>query len=205
MAGGITNGVRGYNFNEGMFNDNGTIGTVAEIIESGTTGNVSAADFALPAKYRAIDFIFPYFSPISGGHDIHVQLSDDGGATFKAGASDYRYNCVNVSTSTANDTFLCTNSNGDSKMLVATNLVATLGQAARFTVRVMGYEIAGTTVSATTIYSSGVRNISAAGPPSGMLQSFGRRNAAETHNAIRFLMSSGNLQAEYLVIGYRNS
>jgi hypothetical protein len=205
MAGGVTNGIRGYNFNEGMFNDNGLIGTVAEFIETGITPTVSAIDFALPANYLVIDFIFNRFSPTSGGQDIHIQLSDDGGATFKTGATDYRYSTINIESGTANNTFLSTNSNGDSKILVATNLVATAAQSSRFTVRVMGHPLDQIgNAGATTIQAIGVKSTSVSGPPMGIIQSYGRRNASETHNAIRFIMSSGTVNTGYLVVGYRD-
>jgi hypothetical protein len=207
MAGGITNGIRGYNFNDGMFNDNGLIGTVAEFIEgNANTGAITALDFNLfPEKYIIVDFIMENLNPSTGGSDVHILLSDDGGATFKTGATDYRYSCVNVASGTANDTFLCTNSNGDSKILVATNLVATGSQASRFTVRVMKARATGESGRATTIQATGVKATNASGPPMGMIQSYGKINSASfAINAIRFIMSSGNVSVGYVVVGYRS-
>jgi hypothetical protein len=187
-----------------MFNDNGLIGTVAEFIEGGSFANVAAADFSLlPAKYLFVDVIFNRLNPATGGSNIHIQMSDDGGATFKTGATDYRYSCVTIESGTANNTFLSTNSNGDSKILVATNLVATNAQAAQLTVRVNG-QFFGTTAKATSIQAIGIRNTNAAGPPTGMIQSYGRINSGSLIiDAIRFSMSSGNFGGTYIVIGYR--
>jgi hypothetical protein len=217
MAGGITNARQKIitatetdlgivKVGSGMFNDNGLIGTVAEIIDAQFLSGVAAADFDLfPNKYNAIDFIFFDLSPATGGSNVHILMSDDGGATFKTGATDYRYSCVNVASGTANDTFLCTNSNGDSKILVATNLVSTSAQPSRFTVRVMGMRDPSQSGRAATIQAMGVRNTSASGPPTGMIQSYGKINSGSlTINAVRFSMSSGNFSCGYVMIGYRS-
>ncbi len=213
MAGGITNARQKIitatetdlgivKIGSGMFNDNGLIGTVAELIESGFTGTVAAADFSLSSQYIAIDFIFYNLSPTTGGTDIHVQLSDDGGATFKTGATDYRYSCVTIASGTANNTFLSTNSNGDSKILVATNLVATSAQASRVTIRVMGHNRG--SARTTTIHATGVKATNESGPPLGVIQSYGKINSGSLFiDAIRFSMSSGNIPLGYTVVGYR--
>jgi hypothetical protein len=50
---------------------------------------VASADLALPAGYGSFELLFHDVKSLAGGAGLNARFSDDAGATFKAGASDY--------------------------------------------------------------------------------------------------------------------
>ena len=53
------------------------------------TSAVALADFTLPAGYGSFDILITGWKPGTNGAALNARFSDDNGATFKAGASDY--------------------------------------------------------------------------------------------------------------------
>jgi hypothetical protein len=62
------------------------------LVQTVTGSSVAAIDFdlALAAGYRGVKFLFVNVRPVANGASFWMRVSRDGGATFDAGASDYR-------------------------------------------------------------------------------------------------------------------
>jgi hypothetical protein len=70
-------------------------------ISSADLTGVTTADFTLPSGFHFYEFIIRGLVPVTGGADLGLQVSTDGGSTFASGASDYAYALFGGDTTTS--------------------------------------------------------------------------------------------------------
>lgn len=82
-------------------------------VSTTTVGSaVAAVEIALPAGFATLRLVVKALRPATASTPLNLRLSDDGGATFEAGASDYTYDCDGT-TSTGDTRIVLANSNTD--------------------------------------------------------------------------------------------
>ena len=163
------------------------------LIQRSTPSGVATLDCIIPSTtstpagpgYRAIEIV-GWLLPVTDGAGLHFRLSNDGGATYKAGASDYAWD-QGYQSLNGSDTSGHNRDDADSEIQMsaggnvsgegldfAIKVIAPLNSARRTSVHGTMVDINGST----QIFRSLI---------------FGAVLVAEINNAVRFLFSSGNI------------
>lgn len=156
-------------------------------LSTATASTSAVIDFTLPAGYSHYKVMLSNVAPATDAVVLWLRTSTDGGSTFAASASDYSYNGLSVDGGGT----VGGNASGGAAQIV-------VGQAAQNIGNATGESISGTlmiyqpsaaarcnvTFEGYVQHSNATYYYTASG---------GRRLAAADVDAIRFLMSSGNI------------
>lgn len=168
------------------------------LLTSGTVSAAATLDIVLTSytAYSGILFNLTNFIPATSGAQLYMRVSTNGGSSYDAGASDYKYQ-LNLGNS-ATGAFTASSSNAAAQMLLMNNSTTNAStDAYSLQVRLMGQtstavkphiDYIGSLMSGANLYTA---NGGAA------------RDAAQDTDAVRFLYSSGNIASgTYAVYGY---
>ena len=170
-----------------------TISSGARVLLATKTASASATlDFTEfnNATYRWYEFELEDILPATDATVLRLRTSTNGGSSYDAGASDYSYGNMMMEDggTPQND-----NSNAATHINLIGGTYSGIGSAAgelgvRGTIKIYG---AGSAASKTTVLG----NVSGENSISRLVGStiFGRRNAAQDTDAVRFLFSAGNI------------
>jgi hypothetical protein len=167
-----------------------------EFITSGTISAASTLDISIPTDVEEIEVVLNNIIPGTDAQGLYMRFSQS--ASFLSGASDYKYNKVEHSSSASG----FTGSAGAAQMLLAGALGSTAGEDLTLSVRIFKPNAAATPKRAR--WEGGYVASDAA-----IYQFTGYSQLAANSNAIdgvRFLMASGTLASgTYVVYGRRGS
>lgn len=181
----------------GTQNSLATTGLV--LLTSGTVSSAATLDIVLTSYtgYRGLVFELINFIPATDNTQLWLRVSTNGGSSYDAGASDYRYGSTRAydNSDTATGT---TRAAAADRIAIATAVGNGSSEGTSVTVKLMGQTnsaIKQQFLVDGTIYDS----TDAAGRYAGV----GVRNTAQDTDAVRFLFSSGNIASgSYAVYGY---
>ena len=159
-------------------------GTDFVFISTDTAATSATIEIAL----TGYSFYIIYISGLLPDTDavaLEADLSTDGGSTWETGASDYKYQHLYLTNTTAGAAFSSASAN---VVLSNTNMSNTTNEAAAGTLDIIG---AAATAHTHLHYTHGY--INSAGTAE-LMNSFGDYQANTTVDAIRFQMSSGNIE-----------
>lgn len=165
-------------------------------LTAGTASNVAQIDFVLTGytAYRGFRFIFTSLIPATDNTFFQCRFSTNAGSSYDAGASDYQYE---IRYDYQAGTFMEGSAN-DTKI----SLVGYIGNGSSEGVHVIA-DLLNPFNSALATRISAEGNSWEAGNSLYHCYSAGHRKTAQDTDAIRFLMSSGNISsAGYVLYGY---
>ena len=173
-----------------------------QFLNSGTVSAATSLDIVLTAytAYRAIGIELTHVIPATNATDLYLRTSTNGGSTYHSGASDYQW-CTAIAFTTA---WGLAGSTADTKMVLNRNDTATQHISNSGTVG--GWN--GFIILHDPTYTAGGTNCTwtfdmfSDGASHCMGNGGGLRTAAADVDAIRFLMSSGNIaSAKWAIYG----
>lgn len=157
------------------------------LLATGTAANSSSLDFTNLTGFNSYLFVVESLVPATNNTDLWLRISQDNGATFQAGAGIYHY-CA-AQAPEAGPLGVIAQSAGDTKILVAGNISSTAS-------RSLGADISVGALDSATVFknfrwaggyfNSGASYLGVWGGGAYLAD-------AGAINAIRFLMSSGNI------------
>ena len=159
-------------------------------LSTSTITNDSSIDFTLNTGFGAYVFLLSNIVPATTGTDLYLRTSTDGGSTYDSGASDYGWSnkslaCVGTPTP------LDQGDDADTKLkLNGSAIKNTGGIGISGMVYIINQDVANHTYiiwQTISLNDSGTKHENNSGG--------GVRLASEDVNAVRFLMSSGNLSS----------
>lgn len=163
-------------------------------IKTQTAANVSSVDFVngsggvvLDSTYRAYVIVITSLVPATDNTNLLLRTSSNAGSSYDSGASDYKYALGGADSTTG--TYQGAVSNGTTSILSALDVGNSAGEQSNAVIYL--YNPAGTKYFVVGIKSETIN-------ASGNLNSFtgsGTRLTAADVDAIRFLMSSGNISS----------
>lgn len=166
----------------------GYTGASRELVSAGSVAAVTDLQFLnLSASFVAYELIIQDFLPATSATDVHIQLTTDNGATWKAGATDYKH--IRTGSSVTGSPG-ASGSNADTKIVVANGM----GNSAA-----SGNELRGVFIChgpmATTDQTAFTYQVGYT--PSGSNYTHyvgnGARTQSDATNGFRLIMSSGNI------------
>lgn len=154
-------------------------------LSSATASASATIEFALPAGYSHYKVVYSHVAPATDGARLWLRTSSDGGSSYDSGGSDYRYayfvgiNSTNVSVASSADTkIILTHDSGNAANETASGEVTICNpSAAQYG-----------TVTALSYYTD-------TNPLPAVVMAAGQRLSAADVDAVRFLMSSGNISS----------
>ena len=157
------------------------------LLASSSASSSANIDFTsgIDSTYDEYKFFFIDLVPATNATSIWVRTSTDGGSTFDSSASNYEYGSLAYDSAGSPS---AVNSTGDTKIVIspATSNASTDSYFGMMTLYAPSNSSADTTINYLT---GGVEN----GGASSGLTGTSRRNTNADVDAIRFLMSSGNI------------
>lgn len=159
------------------------------LIPTVTLGTVGSADIVLPdlTNYSCVEIQLEGFSPATGGSDLQMRVSTDGGATYIATAGAYKYAALRYQ-----DTADVTNqrSSGATAITLQTALGNNGAEGAYGTIQLWDPKNTGRPPRITWDLNAGFQG--------GLTDCFGtrgfaKRTASEDTDAVRLLFSAGNV------------
>ena len=205
----VVTGTAGTSGNAAIWNADGDVvdgGVVPSagalvFIESQDASSSATLDFTGfdATKYDSYVFVGSNITPATGTPLFAVRTSTDGGSSYDSGASDYFYAATRLDAATANGgTETIFTDNAGAEIFLFNNL-SNAGDGASFTLNLMGPHLAKTTFLSWD-------GISEEGSSFEFTRGAGGRIASADVDAIRFLMSSGNIASGTITMyGLRNS
>lgn len=178
-------------------------GAGLQLLDSGTVSNASTLDIVLTsfAAYRTLYFELVDFVPATDDVDLWVRFSTNGGSSYDAGSSDYRFsNEVIFSTSSPQ----VQQSAGAAQIQIAggSSGTAHIGNQASEGIS-LGAWLRGFGNGAMKTKITAVGEYYGAGNFSASFRAGGHRNAAQGTNAVRWMFSSGNIDSgNWALYGY---
>jgi hypothetical protein len=171
-------------------------------LTSGTTTDQATLDIVLTSytTYRSIVIILTDIVAHSDDVAFWARLSTDGGSSYLDGASDYSFAMTGLNMAGGNSSSTGTDSEAQIRFTsgVATDMFSTdAGSSGYFFVEIGSRTSA--TLKTSVFWTGGHSNTDANGL--NVTTGFGQRLAQEDSDAIRFMMSSGNITANYAVYG----
>lgn len=156
-----------------------------ERLSTATASASATIDFTLPAGYRHYVVVLSHVVPATDGVDLWLRTSTDGGSSFDAGASDYRWGVLRRSGTGA----AWVEDTADSEITLNSDLA--IGNLS--TEGIHGEVLVINPAAAA--YCSILAEMSWFSTATAMYtgQAFGQRVTAADVDAIRFLMSSSNI------------
>lgn len=178
-----------------------------ELITSGTVSAAASLDLTAASMfdgtYDRIDISVNSLIPATDAADFLLRVSEDGGSTFKSGASDYRW-CIKYWID-ANDTTGAEGvlaDNADTAVKAIGGAGASAGESANTTIT---FTDPGSTAN-WKVFLSQAFMVNSAGMSNGNFTVgvyYGTTNAID---AVQLIMSTGNIASmTYTVIGHRTS
>lgn len=164
-------------------NDQGWI-----LLDTQTASSSSAINFTTGIDSTYDEYVIEFTSviPATNSTNLTMQISTDGGSTYKQGGSDYAY----VATQAYPGAVSYYSNSGNSKMIITQALLTTAGQSASGQVHL--YSPSNSSLKPLVgFYANQYASL-------GQFQITGTAqyiSAATAYNAIRFLMSSGNISS----------
>ena len=177
-------------------------GNIVQIIDSGSVLNQAQLDITdLSLDYRFYRLEFDGLVPATDAVDLYVRTSTDNGTSFEAGGTDYAWSTIGY------DSGVSPNVNNDntSSHMQCTNSAIALGTGTNE--RVAGHIDIHNPASPTgqTHINGQIGGISSDGNM-GVTMFSGQRLNLEANDAIRILLSSGNISVmRYVFYGFRAS
>jgi hypothetical protein len=171
-------------------------------LTSGVTTDQATLDIVLTSytAYRTIVIILSEVVAHTDDVALWCRLSTDGGSNYLAGASDYSFASTGRNMAGADTSNSATDTEAQIRMTsgVATDMFSTDAGSNGFYQVEIGARTSATLFTSVW-FSGGHSNTDTAGL--NVITGFGQRRSAEDHDAIRFMMSSGNITANYAVYG----
>src|SRR5579885_319487 len=175
-----------------------SVGNGMTLIASGTVANAATLDIDLTAAgaYRAVEIMLNGFLPVTDNVSLSLQLSSNGGITFDAGATDYKY--VQFSSNSGAPTLNSAGSTGAS----AVNLGGAIGSDVDGGIDSIIW-IQGHTNAAAKPKLRWQSQIRRSDDEFGNQMGDGMRNAAQDTSGVRIFFSSGNIASgSYAIYGF---
>lgn len=167
------------------------------LLDAGTASAAATIDISLVAHagYRAYTFIVTSIVPATDNTTLWARTSTDGGATFAAGASDYAW-VETFAQASAGGTFGDSGDNADSEIELGGGFGNAAGESG--SIELTLYNPANTTL---TKHIAGTATKTDQGGLHVFGTFLGARLATADIDAVRFMMSSGNITATYALYG----
>ena len=164
------------------------------LLTSGSASNAATIDIVLTnySAYRAIVLQLNRLIPATDSSALWMRFSTDGGSTFTSGASDYVYAYNVVTSAPANSP---AGSGGDTKIIMLDTV------SANGTLGVIGSVNINSYTSANRTHCFWQFHSGRAGGGTHSVYGGARCDVAQDTDAVRLLMSSGNISADYALYG----
>lgn len=161
------------------------------LIQASTPSGVATLDCVLPTTDPAYRFyrILGWLFPVTDAVDLWIRFSNDGGATYRAGASDYNWAIERVTIAAASDLYTADDADAQGKLGLSIGNVA--GEFISFDIAIMGAP----TASIRTTWASNGHAVSSTPTPHSCRSTGSVVVAAEINNAVRLMFSSGNISS----------
>jgi hypothetical protein len=166
------------------------------LLTSGTVSSAATLDIVLTSYtgYRGIQIELINFIPATDNVNLHLRTSTNGGSSYDAGGSDYRYAYLSIFNGGSS-----TQSSSAAAQIQIDNATGNgTAEGLSSTVKIMGQT--NTAIQQRIIFDGDSFEASGDGV---RVSGAGRRQAAGDVDAVRFLFSSGNIASgSYAVYGY---
>jgi hypothetical protein len=167
------------------------------LLTSGTATSTATLDILLTpyTDYPTVEIVFDYLVPATDSTVLYMRTSTDGGTAYDSGAAAYQFGSTIVSSNAATATLQGTST--EMQLINTVSADGTLG---------LSGEVLILNRTSTTMKTKANWRLSSGKAGGAMLSSFGGglRDSSGDVNAVRFLMSSGNISsASYRVYGNR--
>lgn len=158
----------------------------AVLLNTATASTSATIDFTLPSGYFAYVVMISHLAPVTDNAAVWLRTSTDGGSTYDSGASDYIWMFLYTADS-ALTTAQASGDAADAQFILAGNVGNSTNETFSAEVLIMDPSAS----KPCTIFWDGHY---ATGTPNHVQnRGWGRRYAAADVNAIRFVMSTGNI------------
>lgn len=157
------------------------------LVSAISPSSAATADFNLLSPYRHFRLV-GWMMPATDNVDVYIRFSNDGGATFRAGASDYNWSLQrNVLSGTPSDLHDADTADNQGKLMLAVGNVA--GEFFTLDLTI----IAARTASIRTSWTGHGHAVSLTPTPVAWRATGSVIVASEINNAVRLLFASGNI------------
>lgn len=167
-------------------------------IEQQTASASAQIDFALPAGFELYQLVIFGLVPATDDTELYCRFSNNGGSTFRSGASDYGYAILTQGSGAGGGSLAST---GAAQILLAhtasgNGIGNAAGEAAAYVFDIFSARNSSifTRINATSAsYTGGNGNFQ-------RMTGGGQVRTAETNDAVRFLMSTGNITSGTFIL-----